>query len=169
MDWINNGGMAILKDGIDKVQDAFKSMGAWFKENKPKIKSFIDGMGEGFGVVKDAVMKVWDIIKPVFDSIGDALAGLSGEEEGSAGGLGKKIVVLGAAFMGSAFWRQLVCHCQNRLQPCQQRSRLPLLLYQLISQCFQCVLLQCHYHCDLPGLSPFIRRRFSPVPIPRKY
>lgn len=100
MDWINNGGMAILKDGIDKVQDAFKSMGAWFKENKPKIKSFIDGMGEGFGVVKDAVMKVWDIIKPVFDSIGDALAGLSGEEEGSAGGLGKKIVVLGAAFMG---------------------------------------------------------------------
>lgn len=100
MDWINNGGMAILKNGIDKVQEAFKSMGAWFQENKPQIKSFIDGMGEGFGVVKDAVMKVWDVIKPVFDSIGNALAGLSGEEEGSAGGLGKKIVVLGAAFMG---------------------------------------------------------------------
>ena len=100
MDWINNGGMAILKNGIDKVQEAFKSMGAWFQENKPQIKSFIDGMGEGFGVVKDAVMKAWDVIKPAFDWIGDKLAGLSGEEEGSAGGLGKKIVVLGAAFMG---------------------------------------------------------------------
>lgn len=100
MKWINDGGMKILKGGIEKVQTAFDKMGDWFTANKPSIMSFIDGMKEGFGVVKDAVMKAYDIIKPAFDWIGDKLAGLSGEEEGSAGGLGKKIVVLGAAFMG---------------------------------------------------------------------
>jgi len=100
MKWINDGGMKVLKGGIEKVQKAFDKMGEWFTANKPSIMSFIDGMKEGFGVVKDAVVKVWDTIKPAFDWIGDKLAGLSGDEAGSAGGLGKKIVVLGAAFMG---------------------------------------------------------------------
>lgn len=100
MKWINDGGMKVLRGGIDRVQNAFDKMGEWFTANKPSIMSFIDGMKEGFGVVKDAVMKAYDFIKPAFDWIGNKLAGLSGDEAGSAGGLGKKIVVLGAAFLG---------------------------------------------------------------------
>jgi hypothetical protein len=93
-------GMGYINKGITVIQNTFTKLGEWFKTNKPAIDNFLKGMGEGFGVVKDAVLKVWETIKPAFDWIGNKLAGLSGDEAGSAGGLGKKVVVLGAAFLG---------------------------------------------------------------------
>lgn len=106
--FLNGGGMEIIKKGIESIKVKAEQLGNWFRENKPTIQEFLKGMGEGFGVVKDAVMKAWEFIKPALTWLGDKLAGLSGEESGSAGGLGKKIVVLGAAFMGLKFILPLI-------------------------------------------------------------
>jgi hypothetical protein len=95
--------MEKIKGVIEGIRTKTEELGTWFSANKGSIGDFFKGMGNGFTAIKEAAKTMWDAVKPALDWIGNKLGGLSGEDKDSPGGVGKKVVLLGAAFLGLKF------------------------------------------------------------------